>query len=67
MKKYGLSLPISLEGKLDIRNLKRRIKKLNYKELETKISRAREDFNLEKHFPRLEKFVKEVVVSKNKS
>ncbi|MBT4165920.1 hypothetical protein HOE04_02690 [archaeon] len=57
MERYGLNLPIALNGKLSIKNLKNRIKKLNYKELEKKISRAREDFNLEKQFPRLEKFI----------
>jgi hypothetical protein len=67
MKKYGLSHPISLKGELDIKNLKKRIQKLDYKELEEKIKKARKDFNLENHFSRLEEFIKKVVNKKNKN
>lgn len=59
MKNYGLNL--YMKDKQDIKKIKDKVKKLNYKELEKKIKKAREDFLIEKHFPELENFVKEVV------
>ncbi len=39
----------------------KKLKKLNYKEIEKRIDNARRDFNMEKNFPRFEKFIQEVV------
>jgi len=65
MRKYKLD--IYMEDVKDIKNLKKRIKKLNYKELEKKIEKARKDFLMEKQFPRLEKFIKKVRAKNNKA
>jgi len=45
-------------------NLKKRVKKLNYKKLEKNVIKAREDFDMDKNFPRLESFIEEVIRSK---
>jgi hypothetical protein len=65
MKRYKLNLTMSIGGFNDIKDLSKVIKKLNLKELEKDIEKARKDFNMEKQFPRLENFIKQVV--KNKS
>lgn len=62
MKGYDLGLPY--KDMKAIGNIKKVIKKLNYQKLEKNILKAREDFLLEKNFPRLEKFVQEVVNKK---
>jgi len=62
MKKYNINLYIREN---EIKNLKKKLRKLNYKELEKKVIKAREDFLMEKHFPRLERFVKKVIDRKN--
>lgn len=59
-KKYG----ITLVWPDDMDNLDKLIKKLDYRELEKGVVKMRNDFLMEKHFPRLENFVKEVVKSK---
>ena len=55
-----------INGPEDIKNLKTKIKTQNYKQLEKNILKAREDYLMEKHFPRLEKFVKKIVANKRK-
>lgn len=62
MNNYGLRL--YLKDEKDIKNLKKKIQRLNYAELEKKIKTARENFSMEKHFQELEKFVKKVVEKK---
>ena len=61
MKKYGFNLGMDMD---DFDTISKKIKKLNFKEIEKKMVRARKDFSVEKHFPRLEKFVKKVVARK---
>ncbi len=61
MKKYGLQ---KIGFKQDFKNLKKTLKKINYKEVESKTIKARKDFDMDKNFPRLEKFIEEVVASK---
>lgn len=59
---YGICIPYNLES---IKKIKTKIKKLDYKKLEKNILKARKDFDMDKNFPRLEKFFKEVVALKN--
>ncbi len=64
-KRYGIDIPVSNEkGSIDIKNLKKRLKNINYKDMERKIAIVRKEYLMEKEFPRLEKFVKEVVRKK---
>ncbi len=55
MKKYNLEIIYP-----ELNKIKQFIKNLNYKELEKNIEKARKDFNMEKHFPELEEFIKKV-------
>jgi len=48
----------------NFKGLRKRLKKLNYKEIEKKTINAREDFDMDKNFPRLERFIEEAVASK---
>ena len=64
MKQFGLK---KLGFNRDLKDLKKRLIKLDYKELEKKTLKAREDFDMDKNFPRLEKFIKKVVESKKVS
>jgi hypothetical protein len=59
MKKYDVG--ISLGEIEDVKNLKKRIKKINYKKLEKNVIKARQDYLIENQFLRLEKFVEKVV------
>lgn len=59
MSQYGLRLWI--KDKKDIKNIKKIVSQLNYKELENKIKIARDDFLMEKHFPELEEFIQKVI------
>tara|TARA_Y100000034_G_C6910131_1_gene424128 strand:- start:14091 stop:15347 length:1257 start_codon:yes stop_codon:yes gene_type:complete len=59
MRNYKLDL--TYENIKDLENLKKTIKKLNYKKLEKNVQIARQDYLMETQFPRLEKFVKKVV------
>jgi len=62
MARYGLSLHF---GDLnDSHNLKDRIKKADYKELEKKVIKMRNEFDMDKNFPRLERFIRAVVAKK---
>mgnify|MGYP001570412912 CR=1 FL=1 len=62
MEKYGLSLHF---GDLDdTLNLKDRIKKADYRELEKKVIKMRKEFDMDRNFPRLERFIKAVVAKK---
>ena len=59
LKKYGLDIRVGdIE---DVVNLKKKLKKSNYRELERRVIEARKDFLMETQFPRLEKFIKDVV------
>ena len=40
--------------------MRKMIEKINYQEVEKKILKAREDFLMEKQFPKLEKFIEEI-------
>ena len=62
MKKYKLNLNYPKSMK----KFKETIKKLNYTEIEKNIIKARQDYLMEKHFPRLEEFIKKVVGKKTK-
>ena len=66
MKKYNLSFPISLGRKNNISNIKKRIKKLDYKTLEKNIQKARKDFNVAKNIPLFEKFLISIINDKSK-
>ncbi len=48
----------------NLKDLKKVIKKVNYKQLEKNILKTRQDFDMDKNFPRLEEFVKKVVAKK---
>lgn len=63
-KKYNLSFPIDTENLDSLNGIGDRLKKINYKQLEKNILKAREDFNMSKHIPRLEKFIDKVVNEK---
>ena len=62
MKSYSLALPVKNQ---DYSNIKKTIKKLNYKKLEKNVLKARQIFLMEKNFPRLEEFIKKIVNEKN--
>lgn len=61
MHHYGLQ---ELGFSENLKGLKKRLKKLGYKKLQKKTIAAREDFDMDKNFPRLEEFVKKVVEKK---
>lgn len=63
VKKYRIGF---LHNKETLENLDKEIKKLNYKQLEKNMIKAREDFSMENNFPRLERFIENVVKSKLK-
>lgn len=60
IKKYNIGFCLELK---EIANLKKR--KINYKNLEKNVIKARKDFLMEKHFSELENFIKKVT-KKNK-
>lgn len=62
LKYYGLELSFTNENLI---NIKKRLEKLNYEKMIKNLEKAREDFNMDKNFPRLEEFIKKVV-AKNK-
>jgi len=61
MRHYGLE---ELGFRRNFKDLRKRLKKLNHKELQEKIIIARSDFDMDKNFPRLKEFIEEVVSSK---
>jgi hypothetical protein len=61
MNKYGLQ---NLGFSENFKDLRKNLEKLDYKELQKKTVSAREDFDMDKNFPRLEKFIEEVAVSR---
>ena len=62
MKHYKLDLPI--KNLNDAKHISERIKNLDYKFLEKKILIAREDFLMEKQFPRLEEFLNKIILKR---
>ncbi|MAG02061.1 hypothetical protein CMI42_01885 [Candidatus Pacearchaeota archaeon] len=62
MKKYNLDLPI--KDLKDAEKIGEKIKDLDYNKLIERVSAAREDYLMEKHFPEIEKFFKEVAEKK---
>ena len=58
MKKYLLSFGKEIE---EFNTLNNDLKKLDYKKIEKNLIKARKDFNMTKHFLRIEEFVKKVV------
>jgi hypothetical protein len=63
-KKYGTGIGVDFE---EFKNLRKVIKKLNYKKMEKNIEKTREQFELEKHIPEIEEFFKKVRDYKYKS
>ena len=61
VKKYKIGF---LHDKETFENLSKELKRLDYKELEKNIIKARKDFSMGKNFPRLKKFIEEVVAGK---
>lgn len=57
-KKYKIAIPFN-EKTLD--SIGKKLKKFNHEKLRENIEKAREDYDIGKNFPRLEKFIKEVV------
>jgi hypothetical protein len=57
-KKYDISIPFNDK---DLKGLGKRLQRINWRKMQKKIIAAREELNMEKNFPRLEEFVKEVV------
>ena len=55
---YGTGISFNRNN---IISLKKRIKLTNYKKLEENVVKTRKVFNVDKNFPRLEKFLKEVI------
>jgi len=64
MRKYKLNFYI--KDLAEIKDMKKQMTSLNYQELEKKVVNAREAFNLEKNFPRLEKFIHQTVAKKTR-
>lgn len=63
MNHYGLH---KLGFSRNLKNLREKLKKLNYEELQRKVILARKDFDMDKNFFRLEEFIKKVVEKKYK-
>lgn len=63
MKKYNMQ--IGVKKMEDITNLKNRLKKIDYKKIENNILKAREDYLMEKNFPRLEDFIQKIIKSQD--
>lgn len=61
LKSYGLK--ISYNNK-DLEKLGKYLEKLNYKKIVENVKKAREDLDMDKNFPRLEKFLEKVVSNK---
>ena len=62
LKKYNLDL--GLKDLNEFNDFNKKLKKLDYAKLEKNILRMRKDFNMAKHFLRLENFIKEVIKRK---
>jgi hypothetical protein len=60
MKDYALNLTQIDMNKFNLKGLRNRLEKLNYKKLEKNVENARKDFNMKTHFPRLERFIEKV-------
>ncbi|MBT96558.1 hypothetical protein CMI49_00455 [Candidatus Pacearchaeota archaeon] len=58
---YKINIPYKIQN---LKTLKKRLNKLNYSKLIENVKKARKDFDMNKNFPRLEKFVKNVVKDK---
>ncbi len=63
MKKWGMD-NLSYNEK-NLKTLKKRLMNLNYKNLLKKLEKARKNFDLDKNFSRLEKFIARIVERKN--
>jgi len=57
MKKYNISLSFNKEN---LKSLKKRLQKIDWKKVEKNIIIARKELSMEKNFPRLENFIKEI-------
>ena len=64
IKKYKIGLSYNDEN---IKDIKQKLKKLDFAQLEENILKARQDFDIDKNFPMLESFIKKVVSKKHKS
>ncbi len=64
MKRLAQKYDIAIYWPKSFKNFRKYLKSLDYKKLEKNIVKAREDFSMEKHFPKLMKFVEEVVSSR---
>jgi hypothetical protein len=62
MKKYSLNFSFN---KTNATNLKEKISKKNYPDLEKNVENMRNDFLMEKNFPRLEQFIQKIIQEKN--
>ncbi|MEK6875351.1 MAG: hypothetical protein AABX30_01570 [Nanoarchaeota archaeon] len=58
MKFHGLNIEYNSKS---IKNIRKKLNSLNYKKLISNVSNMRDNFCMEKNFPRLEKFVKKIV------
>ncbi len=58
MKKYETGIPFD---KNDLKDLYKKINKSNYSKMEKNAVKAREELDIDKNFPRLEKFLKDVI------
>ncbi len=61
LKQYNLDLNVEPDN---LKNLKKMLKQQNYKRLIENIEKARKDFEMLKHIPRLEKFFEEAIKHK---
>tara|TARA_Y100000034_G_scaffold45936_1_gene56480 strand:+ start:10540 stop:11799 length:1260 start_codon:yes stop_codon:yes gene_type:complete len=61
LSSYKVDIPYKIQN---LKTLKKRLNKLNYSQLIKNVKKAREDFDMNKNFPRLEKFVNLVVRNK---
>ncbi len=57
VKKYSVGI---FHKNLNLENLRDKIKRSNYKQLQKNVINAREEFSMEKNFPRLVKFIEDV-------
>lgn len=63
LSSYNLKLSYN---KKNLKNLGKNLKKLNYPVLVKSVEKARENFDMDKNFPKFEEFMERVVVSKKK-
>lgn len=60
---YGMGIEFNSKS---LNTIKKTLKKINYNVIEKNVEKARSDYNFDNNFPRLKKFIEQVVEKKNK-